>query len=306
MPVLGTLSLTLEVPSLAEGVAFYSDAGLTAASDGSVARVSCSGQKRDSIVLIGGAGRKRLHHITLRAEGLAEIRKRTLAAGGTISDAPRGHPSDGLWVRDPHGVLYHLVERRADPKLPQAARFEINAPGRIVRKRRSAVRPSASYPPVKPQRLGHIVTFSPDVPRSARFAVEALGLGLTDSSEDLVAFCCARKNSDHHILAFAKSADVGFHHASFQVSDPDEVGRGGRTLAQKAGRGDWGFGRHTIGSNFFHYVQDPWGSWFEYYSDMDFIDDYSRWSPTNYPPADSLVSWGPALPDDFSRNYEVG
>jgi catechol 2,3-dioxygenase len=75
-------------------------------------------------------------------------------------------------------------------------------------------------------------------------------------------------------------------------------------LADKARRGDWGFGRHTIGSNFFHYIQDPWGSWFEYYSDMDHIDDYAEWSPTNYGMEDSLASWGPPLPADFGRNYE--
>jgi hypothetical protein len=92
---------------------------------------------------------------------------------------------------------------------------------------------------------------------------------------------------------------------SFQVAGPDEVGRGGSALVQKAGRGDWGFGRHKIGSNFFHYIQDPWGSWFEYYADLDYIGDYARWSPTNYAMADSLASWGPAPPSDFVHNYEV-
>ena len=64
-------------------------------------------------------------------------------------------------------------------------------------------------------------------------------------------------------------------------------------------------GRHTIGSNFFHYIQDPWGSWLEYYSDMDFIDDHAQWSPTNYALEDSLVNWGPAVPHDFVHNYEA-
>ena len=107
------------------------------------------------------------------------------------------------------------------------------------------------------------------------------------------------------MLAFAKSAGVGFHHASFQVGDPDEVGRNGRALLEMAARGDWGFGRHTIGSNFFHYIQDPWGSWFEYYSDMDHIDDWSLWTPTNYRMEDSLANWGPAPPKDFVHNYEL-
>jgi hypothetical protein len=76
-------------------------------------------------------------------------------------------------------------------------------------------------------------------------------------------------------------------------------------LVTHAGKGDWGFGRHTIGSNFFHYIQDPWGSWFEYYSDMDYIDDHDLWTPTNYGLEDSLAGWGPEVPTDFVHNYEV-
>ncbi|MBL4800696.1 MAG: hypothetical protein JKY45_02310, partial [Emcibacter sp.] len=104
--------------------------------------------------------------------------------------------------------------------------------------------------------------------------------------------------------AFAESPDVGFHHASFQVETPDEVGIAGRRLINKLGVKDWGFGRHTIGSNFFHYIQDPWGSWMEYYADMDFISDYSEWSPSIYDMEDSLEKWGPPLPHDFVHNYE--
>jgi hypothetical protein len=140
---------------------------------------------------------------------------------------------------------------------------------------------------------------------SVKFVTEGLGMGLSDQAQDIIAFTCARKNSDHHVVAFAKSPGVGFHHVSLMVCDPDEVGRGGRALLAKAGKGDWGFGRHTIGSNFFHYIQDPWGSWFEYYSDMDYIDDYALWQPTNYGMEDSLASWGPEVPHDFVHNYEV-
>ena len=305
MPVLSALSVTLEVPDLEEGLKFYTDAGLEAASDGQVARLRCVGQDRDSVVLRGGAARKRLHHLALRADGLGEIAGRVPAAGGAVVGAPNGFEADGLWVTDPHGMLIHLVDHPRDPELTEAPAFEINGPGRLVRKRRSAVLPASSYPPAKPLKLGHIMLFSPDVPRSVAFMVDALGMGLADRAQDIIAFCCARKDSDHHVVAFAKSPGIGFHHASFQVGDPDEVGRGGRALVQKSGKGDWGFGRHTIGSNFFHYIQDPWGSWFEYYSDMDHIDDYALWTPTNYGMEDSLASWGPPTPRDFVHNYEA-
>ena len=305
MPVLGALSVTLEVPSVDEGVRFYTDAGLEAAVEGEVARLRCKGQDRDSIVLLGGAPRKRLHHIALRADGLDVMAVRVSEHGGRVTQAPAGFESNGLWVEDPHGMLIHLQERPADPELEAAPSYEINGPGRIVRTRRSAMRPGATYAPVKPLRLGHVLVFSPDVLKSVAFVIEALGMGLADHAQDVIAFCCARRDSDHHVVAFAKSPGVGFHHTSFQVTDPDEVGRGGRMLTQKAGNGDWGLGRHTIGSNFFHYIQDPWGSWFEYYSDMDHIDDYALWTPTNYAMDDSLANWGPEVPKDFVHNYEL-
>ena len=203
-------------------------------------------------------------------------------------------------------MLIRLVEQPPDaPLAADREAFAINAPGRIVRSHRSAILAKSSYPPAKPLRLGHILVFSPDVPRSVAFMTDALGMGLADRAQDIIAFTCARTNSDHHVVAFAKSPGVGFHHASFQVNDPDEVGRGGQALLAKTRLGDWGFGRHTIGSNFFHYIQDPWGSWFEYYSDMDHIADYSLWTPTNYAMEDSLASWGPEVPHDFVHNYEV-
>ncbi|MEY2925772.1 MAG: hypothetical protein RL367_249 [Pseudomonadota bacterium] len=305
MAVLGAHTVVLEVPDLDVGIKFYGDAGLDVVREGRVARFRCPGQDRDSIVLTGGHARKRLHHIALRAEGLDEIAATVPAVGGAVVAAPDGYDSEGLWVTDANGMLIHLVEFAAEPDLPLAPPFEINGPGRISRVRRSAILPAAQYAPVRPLRLGHILCFSPDVMASVRFMTEGLGMGLADHAQDVIAFTCARKNSDHHVVAFAKSPGIGFHHASFQVSDPDQVGRGGQVLRDKTGQGDWGMGRHTIGSNFFHYIKDPWGSWFEYYSDIDYIDDHALWSPTNYAMEDSLASWGPTVPGDFVHNYEV-
>lgn len=307
MAVLGALSVTLEVPDVAPGVSFYTDAGLVAAVDdkeGS-ARFRCEGSDRDAIVLLGGYPRKRLHHIALRADGLDEIAFKAPGAGGRIVDAPTGCEDNGLWVEDPHGMLIHLSERPAEPELAATEAFVINEPGRVTRIRRSAMLPQSAYPAVRPLRLGHILVFSPEPLKSVAFVTEALGMGLADRAQDVIAFTCAKRNSDHHVLAFAKSPGVGFHHVSLQVRDPDEVGRGGRALVARSRRGDWGFGRHTIGSNFFHYIQDPWGSWFEYYSDMDHIDDYALWTPTNYGMEDSLAAWGPDAPHDFVHNYEA-
>jgi catechol 2,3-dioxygenase-like lactoylglutathione lyase family enzyme len=305
MAILGVLSLALEIPDIARGVKFYTDAGLEAEVDGHRARFHCRGQARTCLELLGGAPRKRLHHVRLRAERLAAVRAAALAGGGTEIPPPEGFDSEGLWLRDPHGMCLHLVEAEPDSSLPRESAFAINSPGHIVRTRRPAILPKKAYDPVWPRRLGHVVAFTPDVDASIAFYTRCLGMGLADRAQDVIAFLCCRRDSDHHVVAFAKSPGVGFHHASFQVGDPDEVGRGGRRLQELTGKGDWGVGRHTIGSNFFHYIQDPWGSWFEYYSDMDFIDDHALWSPTNYDLEDSLANWGPAVPHDFVHNYEA-
>ena len=307
MAVLGPHGITLEVPDVAPGVHYYTQAGLKASVDGNVARFTCHGGKAECITLLGGAERKRIHHLALRADPALfdNVRRQVSAHGGQLVNAPDGFHDDGVWLQDPHGLLVHLVDAPREIEPVSAEPFEINGPGRIVRKNRSAMLAKAKTGDVKPLRLGHVLLFTPDVPRSIQFFTDALGMGLADRAQDIIAFMCARRESDHHVVAFAQSPGIGFHHASFLVPTPDDVGRAGRRLTQQGNGGNWGFGRHTIGSNFFHYIQDPWGSWFEYYSDIDYISDYSQWTPTNYGMEDSLDNWGPELPHDFVHNYET-
>lgn len=307
MAVLGPYGVVLEVPDVAPGVKFYSDAGLQAEVEGNVARFSCLGQRKPCLTLIGGAKRKRIHHLVLRADPqkFADVRREVPRNGGRLIEPPAGFSDDGVWIEDAHGLRIRLLDAPADEPLQPVATFAINAPGNLVRRDRSAMLAKSKLPDVKPLRLGHVLLFTPDVMRSTDFFTNALGMGLADRAQDIVAFMCSRRDSDHHVVAFAKSAEIGFHHASFQVATPDEVGRGGRSLIDRGNAGHWGFGRHTIGSNFFHYVQDPWGSWFEYYCDIDYISDYSQWQPTNYGLEDSLENWGPPLPEDFVHNYEA-
>ena len=305
MAVAGVLGVVLEVSDLAVGQQFYTDAGLVAESAGDRTALHCTGNAEPAVTLIARDGPMRLNHVRLRAGELDAIAARVPGHGGKVVAPPAGFAGEGLWIEDIHGVLFHLVDRPAVAEAPVAEPFKINAPGRIVRVRRSAMGPVSSYPPVRPRRLGHVALFTPDVAASISFVTGALGMAVADSVADVLAFCCAARDSDHHVIAFAKSPATGMHHLSFQVADPDEVGRGGNALAAKAGRGQWGFGRHTIGSNFFQYIQDPWGSWFEYYSDMDFIDDHALWQPTQYGMEDALANWGPPAPADFIHNYQA-
>ena len=67
----------------------------------------------------------------------------------------------------------------------------------------------------------------------------------------------------------------------------------------------WGLGRHVLGSNYFHYVRDPWGSYAEYSCDIDYIPVTQDWKDGDHPPEDSFLMWGSNPPEDFAHNFEI-
>jgi hypothetical protein len=67
----------------------------------------------------------------------------------------------------------------------------------------------------------------------------------------------------------------------------------------------WGVGRHVIGSNYFCYVQDPWGSFAEYSHGIDFVPADLDWHAADHPLQDSFYVWGPPPPEDFVVNHEL-
>jgi hypothetical protein len=60
----------------------------------------------------------------------------------------------------------------------------------------------------------------------------------------------------------------------------------------------------VLGSNFFHYLRDPWMSLAEYFCDIDQIPGDGSWHAEDHPAADALYRWGPPVPEDFDRNFE--
>ena len=85
----------------------------------------------------------------------------------------------------------------------------------------------------------------------------------------------------------------------------NEIGLGAMLMADKGYTKGWGLGRHVLGSNFFHYVQDPWGSFCEYSSDIDYIPKTSGGKRAITAGGFVLPLWGPNAPDDFVHNYEA-
>ncbi|TDF82309.1 VOC family protein [Pseudomonas sp. H9] len=205
---------------------------------------------------------------------------------------------NGFWFHDPDGNLLQIkVGRKTMPD----TRPE---PPRSVRGVRG-VGSRDTVGQVRPQRLSHVLLFSPDVSRAVAFYEQALGLKLSDRSQDVIAFTHAPHGCDHHLVAFANSTAKGFHHAAWEVSSIDEVGNGAQQMMRAGYVEGWGTGRHCLGSNFFHYVRDPWGSFSEYSTEMDFIEAGSQWPAGDFPAESSLYLWGPDVPGYFIHNTEA-
>ncbi len=115
--------------------------------------------------------------------------------------------------------------------------------------------------PVRPRRMAHVLLFARDVSRTLAFYTRVLGLRLSDEAGGVIAFLHGVHGSDHHMVAFAKSDGPGFHHCSWDVGSVNDIGVGAAHMADKGFSAGWGLGRHVLGSNYFHYVRDPWGSY---------------------------------------------
>jgi catechol 2,3-dioxygenase len=152
--------------------------------------------------------------------------------------------------------------------------------------------------------LSHVLVFTTDIDKAIDFYTRNLGLRLSDRS-DLVAFMHGIHGSDHHILAFAQSSAPGLHHCSWDMGSIGDIGIGAMHMAEKGHARGWGLGRHVLGSNYFHYVQDPWGSFAEYSCDIDYIPAARPWDAKYHEPEDSFYLWGPAPPSDFTINHEA-
>ncbi len=216
-----------------------------------------------------------------------------------VPSPPNSSP-DNLWLYGPDDVLIGLA---ISPKCAPSEKSERNFPSATASGGRAPSR--SQIQPVRPTHLSHILLFSSDVPAATDFYINTLGLRMSDKSADIIAFLHGAHGSDHHLLALAKSDGAGLHHSSWNVNSIDEVGLGKQQMAEAGYVKGWGIGRHVLGSNYFQYVRDPWGSYAEYSYDIDFVAHDHEWPAADHPPADSLYVWGPDVPADFICNYET-
>ena len=207
----------------------------------------------------------------------------------------------GLWLKGPDGHPFQLVV--SDKVSPNQ-----KTPATPVRglARQSAAAPARSQiGTVHPRWLSHVLLFTPSVSGLVDFGEAVLGLRLSDRSGDLVAFMHTPHGSDHHLLACVHSEGPGLHHTSWDLGSLDEVGEGSEQMRNAGYADGWGVGRHVLGSNYFYYVRDPWGSFAEYSADIDFISSEQSWTAGDYAPEDSFYLWGPSVPEWFVINTEL-
>ncbi len=251
---------------------------------------------------IGEGPRKKLGHLSFGAfeDDIDGFAHRLQSMGIARLDPPPGVDSNGLWFHDHDGTP---VEIKAATKTSPDDKSVFSQPSVGPRMRGA---PSCSQ--VKrtfPRRLAHVLIFTRDVSKAIEFYTRVLGLRLSDRSGDNIAFLHGIHGSDHHMVAFARSNAPGHHHFSWDVGSVDEIGAGAMYMLGKGFAKGWGLGRHVLGSNFFHYVQDPWGSFCEYSADIDYVPVDYDWPSDDHPPEDSFYVWGPNVPADFVHNYEA-
>ena len=302
--VVGVHSLhrfTFTVPDLSVAEKFYTTFGLDVRRTPRSVQLYAFGNPHCWGEIFEGGDVKRMQFNTygIFPDDEATFRERIAKLGLGCEPHPLSDGS-GLWMRDPDGYpLQLIVADKVTPSTKSVPTVVAEvAPGDGAAPARSR------HPQVRPRRLSHTLRFTPDVPAMLRFHEDVLGCRLSDRSGEGIAFVHGVHGSDHHMVAFAKSHAPGFHHSSWDVGSVNEVGFGSETMRAAGYTNGWGVGRHVLGSNYFYYVQDPWGSFCEYSYDIDFVPSTVDWKSGDHPPEDSFYLWGPPVPDYFVANCE--
>lgn len=292
---------TLTVPDLKAAETFYAAFGLDVPAAGNGLALKTEGHPHAWGHLVEGPA-KRLHHLSfgIYEADLPHFRNRLQQRRIVRLDPPPGFESNGLWFHDPEG---NLVELRVAEKTMPDSKSPLDIIPSDEGMRRAPSRKDAGR--ARPTRLSHVLIFAKDVLAQTQFYTGLLGLRLSDRSGDGIAFMHGIHGSDHHLLALVKSEGPGLHHSSWDMPSVHQVGLGAALMGEQGFSEGWGLGRHVVGSNFFHYVRDPWGSYSEYSCDIDYIPKGTQWQAGNYAPQDAFFVWGPNPPPDFAVNYEL-
>ncbi len=301
--------VALSVPSVEQGTAFYTTMGLESRQQGDSVVLRCAGRDQDQLHLVPGEAKGIAWVSWGVADGeMAGAQAALTQAGVKFLRPPKDAPSEGLWFRDPDGVLVNLCVAIAAQQTRPAV--EINNPGQQYFRlgRRGAPHRDID---ARPRKLGHLLKFSTDVNRDVNFYTGLLGMKLSDRIGDKeVAFLRCGGDSDHHTLAIALSEKSGLHHLSWEMGNLDQLQLCAERMIGAGYKDAWGVGRHIYGSNYFHYVRDPWMGLCEFYWDIDFIPENADWEvqvadASGEELHKSLYQWASVPPpEDFLVNFE--
>jgi catechol 2,3-dioxygenase-like lactoylglutathione lyase family enzyme len=291
------------VPDLTEAQRFFTTFGLDVRRNDGRLELFTYGHTHCWGLVYEGGVKKRLQYLSFAcfAEDFQSLAERIQRA-----DVPHCNPHplgtrEGIWIRHPDGFPIQVLI--ADKTSPNAKSDP--APVAVVELGRGKAPSRSRAQRVRPRRLAHAVFFTESVDRAVSFYEDVLGLRVSDRSADAVAFLHGVHGSDHHMIAVAKSDGPGLHHISWDVGSVDEVGLGMEQMTQAGYVGGWGLGRHVLGSNYFYYARDPWGSYCEYSFDIDYIPAGLDWNQGDHPKQDSKYVWGPTVPEYFNINCEL-
>ena len=188
-----------------------------------------------------------------------------------------------------------IETRNSEPapafEVPTQAERVQNRPGQRARigERAELITEAAPRPP---RRLGHVVIGTPD-PLGTVPIYQALGFRVSDVVAGLATFM--RCSPDHHNFLVAPGRVPYLNHYALEHDDFDSLARAATVFLRNHGddRQIAGPGRHMVGGNQFWYMLDPSGSFFEFFSDMDRIEDDDAWEiRTDWDLADSWSLWG--------------
>ncbi|MDK2766603.1 MAG: VOC family protein [Sphingomonas sp.] len=275
--VQGIHRLALRVPDLGEARRFYRDVWLLEdrGSDLDFAGFRSGGEDHDDLVLAEGS--PQIAHLAFQVASTEELEAiaTQLAAAGF---SPQPVAEQGLFRSDQAAIAVQDSDgRQVWLVAPQPDASELVKPPAVL----------------APNRIGHIVLWTPDQDAAERFYA-TLGFQVTDRTNAGMSFL--RCNADHHSLALMKSREgrTGLQHVAYDVGSLDNVMRNFARLRSLGVNCVWGVGRHGPGNNVFSYYTDPAGNYIEYYGEMEQFDANAPVEPQIWGPQHKGDVWGVA------------
>lgn len=277
------LGMQIGVPDPGQLDAFYGEIGLIGGSG------SWGAADQPDQIEIVEADYRQLRRMRVACEGEEDLAS---AARNLDELGVKYQIGDGrLCMTDPINKWDVVIEPAAVQDVStQPARLE-NRPGdrRRLGERADVIREKAPRPP---RRLGHVVIGTPD-PIGTVPIYQALGYRVSDVVAGLATFM--RCSPDHHNFLVSPGRAPYLNHYALEHDDFDALARAATLYLRNHGESSnvAGPGRHQIGGNQFWYMQDPSGTFFEFFADMDRIVDEEAWEiRTDWDLSDSWSVWG--------------